>query len=874
MASPLRWFRKYSFFFIVIFGVLLMGIFGLGSVVTGLNPSSFSQSAQAENKTVAQWSGGELKEFDLAGLRQRHFASLRFLRNIHKYAIEQNGGNEFPIAVEQILPIIRPGENPSIEEMDARIMNRYLFAQRAQKEGFIVDENMVLEYIAQYGGDTLLNKNIFKQLNRQVNQQVPLTAVVRHLQTELLWQQMETMTRGGLPFDQTPLAITAIAPTEALQLYARTAKKLECVVLPIPLDVDSITDEPSSSEISELYEQGKYEYPTYNFDTPGFKVLKKAKVQYFMGEMKTFLDNEIAKLTDEEIQAEYDRLVEAEDRSVMQVMPVEEKKPAEGQGTTDAADQEDPAPAPAAGEAPMEGGAPAEGAIEEVVIPDGGTTVEGTPVEGTPVEGTPGLNEVVPETVPETVEPVEEGSGGYTSLKIQDQPTEAPAVETIIQETVNNQETGTIIPQEPAPGIDPTKEIPNAEGTIIPQEPAPGIDPTKEIPNAEGTVIPQEPAPGIDPTKEIPNAEGTVIPQESAPGSVPMKETPSVESTQETAEPQSQSSEDDPVIADEPETKMVAKPLSEVVETIKRKMKIQDARIARDKALETAEKEITFYQRDLSTYERDLASGKDDAVEPPTPDFNEIADRLGIQFVETEAIDETQIADEEIGKVVDISIGPGGQAQQINVGEQIFANFESLPEYQVMIANDFMKNAKFLYWLADKSEQSVPTLDEARESIINYWKRNKAVEIAIQEAEKIANDLNQDSDKLLNELYPEKAKLTGQFTWFSSFGRFAYGAPEGVKSPGEEFMGVAFDLQPRKAGFALNELRDEAYVIQSVQPEDAQTDLAADYIEKQFFMTKQLPREVVSAKVLYRRRMNQDWLRQFRKSMDVKIVGQ
>ena len=169
MASPLRWFRKYSYFFIVVFGVLLMAIFGLGSVVTGLNPSSITQRAQAENKTVAEWSGGELKQFDLAGLRQRHFASLRLLENIYKYASEQNGGNSFPVNVEQILPIIRPNENPSIDEMDARIMNRYLFAQRAQQEGFVVDETMVYEYMGQYGGDTLLSKNLLKQLNRQVN---------------------------------------------------------------------------------------------------------------------------------------------------------------------------------------------------------------------------------------------------------------------------------------------------------------------------------------------------------------------------------------------------------------------------------------------------------------------------------------------------------------------------------------------------------------------------------------------------------------------------------------------------------------------------------------------------------------------------------
>ena len=829
MASPLRWFRKHSFFFIVVFGVFLMAIFGLGSVITGLNPSSMARQAQAENKTVAEWSGGEIKKFDLASLRQRHFASLRFLQNVYKYAVEQNGGNSFPVAVEEIMPIVRGGENPSVEQMDERILNRYLFAKCAEQEGFIVDENMVYEYIAQYGGDTLVNKNLLKQLNRQVNQNLPLTAIVRHLQTELLWQQMESMTRGGIPFDSNRVAITAIAPTEAMELYARTAKKMECVVLPIAVDLDAVTEEPSESEMKKLYEEGKYDYPMYNFDTPGFKELKKTKIQYFVADMKTFLDNEIAKLTDEEIVAEYDRLVEAEDRSVMEVVPLEDENSDGENNASDAENSEDdPAPAPGSGEESSS----EEGSNEN----NGDESDDQEPADTDSGEQEQTADDENSEDSEESTS--EETEGGYTSIRFQD---EEPSEESETQETESQDTESQVTESQDTESQDTESQDAESSNPV-----------EKESENSTN-----------DSEQESDDSENSEKTDDEA------------ESSDEDQEDTSSDDQADPVIADDPKTKLVAKPLQDVADVIKRKLKIEDARKARDEALENAEKVVTFYQRDLSTYEMNVAAGKEDIAEPEEPNFQEIANKNGIQFFETGLINEIQISDEEIGKVVDISIGPNGQAMQINIGDQIFQQFESLPEYQAMVANDFMKNAKYLYWLADKVEQRVPEYEDAKEAIIKYWKWNKAVENAMAKAQQTVDKINNGENILLNEEFPEKAKLTGQFTWFSSFGRFAYGTPEGVTDPGEDFMKEAYGLKRNKAGMALNETRDTVYVIQNIAPlETTYDEMADDYLDKNFFLTKQVPREVVSAKSLYRQRLNYEWLRQFREDMEVKVIGQ
>ena len=830
MASPLRWFRKYSYFFIVVFGVLLMAIFGLGSVVTGLNPGDLARSSTRENKVVAEWAGGELKESDVFNLRQKHFAGQRLIEEVYKYALEQNGNNPFRPGVERILPIIRPGTNPSTQQMNEDVMNRYWMAKQATKEGFIVDENMVMDYLAQFSGDAGISKNILKALNKRANPGVPLTPVIRQLQTEMLWQQMESMANGGLAFNTASReGVSAINPTEAVELFARTSRQIECKVLAIPVDdyVSKVTEEPSDSELRELYEEGKFDYPSYDLKDPGFKNLKKGKLQYFIAELETFVQNEMAKITDEQVQAEYDRLLEAEDNLVMQVVP---KEPQEG----DAADAAD-SPAETPGDAPSDtpGETPVEGAPADATEAGESTGGEMVPVE-TPVEaveGTPEMGEpVIDETSGNSLRENTEGaggtSGGYTSIRVQD---EVPVVQEVVQEVVP------------------------VEGVPVEGVPVEGVPVEVDAVQAETTEVPVEAAPGA----EMAGDEAATDP--------PVQEDPT-ESTPAVAD-----GSDDPSIDDGPKIEREPKPLKDVAEDIKRRMVMQDARTGRDKAVDSAEREIRKFQMLYDRWENDLEGNKDETEEPARPNYQEVADKYGIQFAETDWVDQTTIGDEQIGQVVVFDMA---SRQAIQIGEQLFFDFDNLAEYQPLSADDFRTSSRFLYWFSEKAEAKVPSFDEARESVLEYWKRNKAIDLAMIEAEKIAEETT-NQKKLLSAAYPEKAVDTGSFAWFSKFGRFSYGAPIGVTQPGEDFMATAFELKSNECGAAMNDLRDIAYVVQNVTPVEKSTDqIASEYLKQHFFQTRQIPREVMTAKQRYRQEMNFDWSRQFRKSMDVNVVGQ
>ena len=805
MASPIRWFRKHAQFFIVIFGVVLMAIFGLGTVFTSLNPADFvSRGGEDTNTVVAQWSGGELRKDDLFILRQKHFAARRLLAHVYQFAVKENGGNQFPIAVPQILPIARPGTDPTVEQMDEQMINRLLFAKKAEDEGFIVDEKMALDYIAQHGGDVPLSKNMLKQLNRQVNQNIPLTAVVRHVQTELLAQQMESLAQGGLPFDNfTPLSAAAINPTEAIQLFARSSKQIECQVLPIPVEeyVSKTSDEPSQSEIKKLYDEGKFEYPDSTYEFPGFKKLKQAKIQYFVGELETFLKNEVAKLTDAEVQAEYDRLVAADDDFVMEVIPTE--KPADESGDADKEQEgpnlDDPAPAPE-------------------TESDDDESEDSEPVE------------------------MPDDSEEKTNTSLKDQ--------SISEQEESENQDSVEEPKEQEKGSDESQDQDS--------EPNESRSESSQTIDTDDAVADETQTDGADASEQTTDDSQSTDDNQNN----------EVTATQEN-EPK------DPAIEDKPKVERRPKALTDVAEELKRRMKTEDARIARDEAIDEAEKAVRKFnmKRSKLEYARER-DGSNDEEELTPPDFNALADKLQLQFMETDLINQNQIAEERIGQITTFSFA-NQQLVQNNVGEQIFAMYEDIPLYQPTAVDDGANRAKVIYWLSEKVPQSVPDFATARDSVIEYWKYQQAIQAAEDEAKKIAAKLKE-SGKLLKDLYPEKAQDTGAFSWFASFGRFDYGQPASVEKPGEAFMEAAFGLeQPGDAGYALNEDRKIVYVIQNNSPfVKSLEQIGKDYMDQNFFQTKTIPREVVTAKSLYRRRLNVDWYQELQDDMKVDIVGQ
>ena len=340
MASPLNWFRRNAIWIMVPVGIFCMAFFGLGAVFEQFTTNI--RSGSRANPVLAKWKGGEFTRNEVSRLTENHYGVLRLINGLEKIGMEEKG-DEF---VRLVSPI-RPVDDRDPDFLDRQIIDRKLMAERAKSEGLKISEAMIDDYLALAAGGGEVTPQLIKQVNRQVNGgRIALPTIRRQLEIELLSQKMNMLTMTGLP----------IAPnlTESIEHYGKTARKIECQVLPVMVS-DYVDDSlnPTQSEMRALYNEGKLEFRDPTGKRPGFKIPPRLKVQYFAASFGGFLDRVSADLTDKEIQEQYDQLVEQESELVMEVIPAEDlssgAKPSETLETNDdplTEDSDDPAPAP------------------------------------------------------------------------------------------------------------------------------------------------------------------------------------------------------------------------------------------------------------------------------------------------------------------------------------------------------------------------------------------------------------------------------------------------------------------------------------------------------------------------------------------------
>ncbi len=418
--SPLRWFRRHATWMLIIFGVVLMAIFGLGPVFDQMANGFQSAATAVEDPVIIKYREGEITRTRLDELQRNHFATRRFLVSLVEQAAKQCEQKEvqFSPMADMVQPLGRTDDNDAVDE---QMLVRKLLAERAEDEGVVISDGMIEDYLSLLAGQAEFTPRDWKQINKLVNQRTAMPSIRKHLKLELLAMQMQRYTSAGVPLN--PI------PTEAVELYARANDRMECEVVPVSVEeyVSKVSEQPGNAELQALFEEGKYDYEDVGMLTPGFKVPRKVNIQYFVAEMDTFLQNEKSKLTDAEVEAEYEKLVEAEDPLVVEVVAQPETEGFK----LDLGDDEKPADEPAkeattpavdaVGAPAVEGASatePAESSATEVPATEvPATEVPATEVPATEVPATEVPATEVPATeVPTTDVPETEGGGSDQSL--------------------------------------------------------------------------------------------------------------------------------------------------------------------------------------------------------------------------------------------------------------------------------------------------------------------------------------------------------------------------------------------------------------------------------------------------------------------------
>ncbi len=794
-----------------------MVVFGLGSVVSMVNPRDLGGGR--ENPVYAHWKGGDIRRTDLDALRFRHFQTIRFLQGLRSYAADKKGDNFQSLAIP-IQPVAQ-GQDFQPDRVDEELFSRFLLAKKAEEEGLVVGDGMIEDYLALVAGNVPVSKAEMAAINKEVNQgQAGLEAIKRQLKIELAYQQMYSFTLAGIPMIPNP--------TDAIELYAKTSRRVECQVLPIAVDPESVKEEPTASEIRKIFEEGKIEYPDPQGIKPGFKIGKRVNVQYFVANRDTFLQNEINKLTDAEVQAEYERLVEAESAIVMEVIPDENMPTLDD--PNNAADDDAP---PTAEDESKKDDASTNDADKDSGGDAAPTTNDKDPAPANSDEkGDGGLS-----TTLTTVR------SQYVSAPRQE-PTE-PSAEEIAKSV--GETAGEQSPAETKP-----EESQEKQG-----EPGAADQDDKSASSAEQTPTPADvaPLPQVDPAASAAAAAAV----EKVQGQEPVLPGLAVEK------------------AEDIKPKMRPKPLIDCAQQVKESLKGEAATQAIDDALKRAEAELGAYRMMYTRWKYGNETSRGD--EPAPVDCQKIADKFGVEFRESGLVDDLQLEETEIGKIRVFRqvMGPNGRPQAAfpPLAQIIFQGYHDTNEFDPKLENDMMAGATYLYWLSEKQDARIPELDEVKSEVVQFWKKQKAFDKALQEAEQIAASLNEKPGETLVGKYPEKGLQTGEFTWFNTASNQpAISVPIGVTQPGDEFMKAVFSLDQYQAAATFNYVRDTVYVVQMMTEKATVAETGQDYLENRFFKFKSIPNDVRKVSQWYGQEINIDWNEEFTKSMGLEFLGQ
>jgi hypothetical protein len=272
------------------------------------------------------------------------------------------------------------------------------------------------------------------------------------------------------------------------------------------------------------------------------------------------------------------------------------------------------------------------------------------------------------------------------------------------------------------------------------------------------------------------------------------------------------------------------KPLSEVHDQILTRLAQPIAEEARKQAVAEVTTAVEKYGKALRRY-NDVKSVKktEDVQAPPALDLAAIAAKYGFAIDETPLVDRFEIAKYEIGqKVQQIDMQALQMFRQIRMlsfADIAFSQDE--PLYKPEEARSSETDVNYVYFRTAEEKSADVALKDVRSQVVDFWKKRKAYELALIDAQKLADKAK--GAGTLADVVPDRAKLVTPtaFSWVTS-GGFGMGQPElttikEIELAGRDFMQGVFALKPGETGTAPNQPHSRVYVVRAVsqEPDDA-----------------------------------------------------
>lgn len=845
MSSPFSIFRKHQRAMMAVLGIMCMVAFTFTGFVGGLG--SFTGGGR-QDPVAVETSFGDYRESDLQDMRNQRNLVKAFLREAMILAFQP----QMRPYVERQLSVMLDNQiiGPST---DTALLESRILAREAKREGLIISDDAVTDFLRQQTGDQVKGDQlqaILVGLSRR-GRVVSRAMLYEGLRTELLAIQMRQMFAGSL---QT-------TPAERWDYYQRLKRRVRVELAPVAAsDFVSKVAAPPDDVARNFFNEFKDREPEPGSPDPGFKIPHRAAFDYFEVHYQDFYHPEA--ITEADIKQEYEknkdtrylynevRTPSEEDEEPALAEPgksEEPKKPA----------QPETSEKPGATERHTPGGTTKDAKNPAATQADTHPTSPDSAGKKSASQGpdgskAPAAGEGKPENKSEkkAADQKEEQKDDSGTDNEQEKESEASAAD-----------CGASAGDEDSPADAESKdaeskedEPKDAESKPAESKPA-AADPTLQD---KKPASPKPPANGsaaqpadAESAPAAPPAPG----EEAKPGTVPPAKAPAK------TEPPAPKKSTAPPLSDRfvlpsditkgPNPKY--EPLWQAESKIRREL-------AQAKAVQAMEKTVLEIKGKLRPYidARVTWEGRkqqDPNLPPPTPPkFDSIA--KGMRGVTTGRI--------PLSPDFQISQLPGIGTSM--VGGQPFVAFAAtgLKVFHAVESVDGEEN-RYLFWKTDDQEARVPKFDEVRDEVVQAWKMREARKPMLQRTEELAKKARQSNKALKDTLADQGVTVTETtaFSWMTggSAGQFnQQSEPQlsevpGTVDIGNEFMQKVFDLQVGDVGVAENHPETIAYVVRMTTSEPPQPVLRDMFLADRFESYDSVARET-------NRSLFQQWLRE------------
>ncbi len=816
--SPFELFRRNSKWLMAFLILLAMFAF----VVLPSLTTYMQRQGPGGDPVAATYDGIEVRRSSLQRTTQQHVGVVRFLQALAEETIRRGGmpqtpGFQYDEQSKQIQSLgfaSRPDENATVDTLR--------LAAEAQKAGFELDDTAVRNWLIQFTDQKLSDGEIASVLARSTGNTMAQFHLNQQLRLHLLADLYRRTAMVGLVTDGGMMPMPVVTPLAQWQNFLKLNRSatVDAYGVLVADYIDQTDVEPAEAEIAAMYQAGK-ERPVDPFGQsaePGFARPDQAKFEFLAADLDEFIEREKAKLTEEQLRAEYERrkaggdfaLPETTLDDLPELQPVQPMA-ADAEEATTEPEEDQPA-----GEAKPE-----------------------SPPKQTPAEDEPVTEE------PVTEEPASEDTG---SLK----PAGAIRLVNFLQDVVEVQdsesETQPAKPEtEPAkPETEPAKSEtepakPETEPAKSETEPAkPETEPAK--PETEPAKPETEPAkPETDPAKpETDPAKPETEP--AKPETEPAKpETEPAKPETEPAEMPGDEASDDLTLEDEPASRVPT--FEDVRDEIATDLARPAAFDALDKKVTDAFNMMQRYFSRVTVHESNVSVGVAKAADAPQrPDLKAYAAENGLQHGTTDLVSRATVADTPPGQSFGLGENMNRRGSPFSILMYGFRGTQgelpSKPLLSPLRTVDLNAAKTFITWKTEEKLAYTPELDEVRDEVISAVRTAAARELARKAAEDLVPQAAEASS--LSDIVPED-KTANLATGVGPFTALEFIPGQGVSvgevpqlnAVGEKFMDAVFATETGKATLAPNDAQSVFYVVRPTQFEPPIEELRERFTQPQ-----------------------------------------